>query len=67
MEALRCCYDRLEEEPKQLLVLRYGSQKKGALAKAAKSRGTSIDAVYKKLERIRLLLRECVTKKVHWP
>jgi RNA polymerase sigma factor (sigma-70 family) len=62
--ALRGCLDELDPEPRRLLELRYVSKDRRALTKEAKSRGHKIDGVYKKLERIRGLLRECVTRKM---
>ncbi|GAA5481922.1 sigma factor [Haloferula sargassicola] len=62
--ALRGCLDELDAEPRRLLDLRYVSKDRRALTKEAKSRGYTTDAVYKKLERIRALLRDCVTRKL---
>lgn len=63
LSALRGCLGQLESEPRHLLELRYGSTDTSALKKEAREKGSSIDALYKRLERLRSLLRDCVTRK----
>ncbi|MEO5916500.1 MAG: sigma-70 family RNA polymerase sigma factor [Luteolibacter sp.] len=63
ISSLQSCLDSLEPAPRRLLELRYSSKDQTALQKEAKSTGKSMDAIYKKLERLRALLRECVTRK----
>lgn len=61
--ALQGCLEALEPAPRRLLELRYTSKDQTALQQEAKATGKSIDAIYKKLERLRALLRDCVTRK----
>lgn len=63
ISALQSCLDALEPTPRRLLELRYSSKDTTALQKEAKATGKSMDAIYKKLERLRALLRECVIRK----
>lgn len=63
ISALQSCLDSLEPTPRRLLELRYSSKDTMALQKEAKATGKSMDAIYKKLERLRTLLRECVIRK----
>jgi RNA polymerase sigma-70 factor (ECF subfamily) len=63
ISSLQSCLDSLEPGPRKLLELRYSSKDHTALQKEAKSTGKSMDAIYKKLERLRTLLRECVVRK----
>lgn len=63
ISALQSCLDSLEPAPRRLLDLRYTSKDPAALQREAKATGKSIDALYKKLERLRTLLRECVAGK----
>jgi RNA polymerase sigma-70 factor (ECF subfamily) len=61
--ALQSCLEALEPAPRRLLEIRYSQQDPTALQQEAAVSGSSIDAIYKKLERLRKLLRDCVTKK----
>lgn len=63
ISALQGCLDSLEPGPRRLLELRYSSKDHAALQNEAKATGKSMDAIYKKLERLRTLLRDCVTRK----
>ncbi len=63
ISSLQSCLDSLEPGPRKLLELRYSSKDHTALQKEAKSTGKSMDAIYKKLERLRALLRDCVVRK----
>lgn len=62
--ALRHCLDKLEPEPRKLLEIRYYLDGNEGLKAEAKRLGKSIDAIYKKLERLRDLLRACVSKQL---
>ncbi|MEO5715443.1 MAG: sigma-70 family RNA polymerase sigma factor [Luteolibacter sp.] len=66
ISALQNCMESLEPAPRRLLELRYSSKDQTALQKEAKATGKSMDAIYKKLERLRTLLRDCVTRKSHF-
>ena len=61
--ALQGCLDSLDAGPRRLLELRYSSKDQTALQKESRASGKSMDAIYKKLERLRALLRDCVTRK----
>jgi RNA polymerase sigma factor (sigma-70 family) len=63
ISALQGCLESLEPGPRKLLELRYSTKDQTALQKESKATGKSMDAIYKKLERLRALLRECVTRK----
>ncbi|MDB6078185.1 MAG: polymerase, sigma-24 subunit, subfamily [Akkermansiaceae bacterium] len=63
ISALQSCLDSLEAAPRRLLDLRYSSKDPTALQQEARATGKSIDALYKKLERLRVLLRDCVAGK----
>lgn len=63
ISALQSCLEALEPAPRRLLDLRYASKDPTALQQEARSTGKSIDALYKKLERLRTLLRDCVAGK----
>ncbi len=62
--ALRACMSRLDEPQRALLALRYAGDGNARLNQAAKSEGKTLDAIYKKLERLRASLRDCVTKRM---
>ncbi len=62
--ALRACMSRLDDEQRQLLGLRYTANAPARLDEVAKSQGKSPDALYKKLERLRTSLRECVSRRM---
>lgn len=64
MATLKHCMDSLEAAPRRLLELRYTSGDNSALLREAQDTGTSIDAIYKKLERLRKLLKDCVARKL---
>lgn len=66
ISALQNGMDSLEPAPRRLLELRYSSKDQTALQTEAKATGKSMDAIYKKLERLRTLLRDCVTRKSHF-
>lgn len=63
--ALRACLARLDDSQRQLLSLRYSDDGRTRLDEAARSQGKSPDALYKKLERLRATLRECVSRRMH--
>lgn len=66
ISALQECLGSLGPDARQLLELRYSnSSGRDALKKQARSTGMSMDAIYKKLERLRTALRDCVTKRIN--
>jgi RNA polymerase sigma-70 factor (ECF subfamily) len=62
--ALRVCLSTLDEHHRQLLALRYAGEGRTRLDQAAKGEGKTLDALYKKLERLRASLRNCVTRRM---
>lgn len=62
--ALRACLARLDDSQRQLLAMRYSDDGRSRLDEAARSQGKSPDAFYKKLERLRSTLRECVSRRM---
>lgn len=63
--ALRTCLASLDPSARRLLELRYASQGDPSVLKGeARKTGSSMDAIYKKLERLRVLLKVCVTSKL---
>jgi RNA polymerase sigma-70 factor (ECF subfamily) len=62
--ALRVCLARLDETQRQLLAMRYSDDGRARLDETARGQGKSPDAVYKKLERLRATLRECVSRRM---
>lgn len=67
LRALRECLSRLDGKARHLLDLRYANSDPEALKSEAAKAGLSVDAIYKKLERLRSLLRNCVAKKLNPP
>ncbi|BCU77919.1 hypothetical protein [Luteolibacter sp. LG18] len=63
ISALQSCLESLKSAPRRLLELRYASREPSALQAEAAATGISRDALYKKLERLRALLRDCVLRK----
>jgi RNA polymerase sigma factor (sigma-70 family) len=64
ISALRQCVDSLAEDHQRLLQLRYFSEDPAALKKEAEFLNKSLDGLYKRLERLRALLKDCVSTKV---
>ncbi len=64
MAALRGCLGQLDDGNRQLLHLRYAADDPTALRKEAAKARLSVDAIYKKLERLRTALRNCVARKM---
>ena len=64
LSALRSCLGQLEPGARRLITLRYADSDPTALKKEAAKGGLSVDAIYKKLERLRTLLKRCVAKKM---
>ena len=62
LHALRRCLDRLNPEHRALLESRYSGESKEELRGHSKRVGKSMDALYKTLERLRDLLRACVSR-----
>jgi RNA polymerase sigma factor (sigma-70 family) len=64
LTALRQCLGKLEPEPRALLEARYFSEGGERVKAEAQRLGKSLDALYKKLERLRDLLRACVSAQI---
>lgn len=62
LEALRGCLEKLDAQQRRLLEIRYASENSADLRKQAGALGKSIDAIYKRLERLREVLRNCVIR-----
>ena len=65
LDALRLCLDGLDPVQRELLDARY--EKAGAgksVADIAKERGCKMEALYKRLERIRTSLQSCILKRL---
>jgi RNA polymerase sigma factor (sigma-70 family) len=60
--ALRTCLKKIKPEQRALLESRYSGESKDELRAFAKRGGKSMDALYKTLERLRQLLRVCVSR-----
>ena len=65
MHALRRCLEKMNPEQRELLKSRYSGASKEELCQLSKRIGKSMDAIYKTLERLRLLLRACVGRDHH--
>ena len=62
--ALRACLSRLDEQQRQLLAMRYSDDGRARLDEVARSQGKSPDTLYKRLERLRSTVRECVSRRM---
>jgi DNA-directed RNA polymerase specialized sigma24 family protein len=60
LDALRSCLSELRPEQRELLEIRYSSSGATELTELASTRMVKIDSLYKKLERLREVLRKCV-------
>jgi RNA polymerase sigma-70 factor (ECF subfamily) len=67
VEALRHCISRLSPDQQELIRMRYGDESANALSEKAKRAGKNLLTLYKRLERLRSLLRECVTRQLSPP
>jgi RNA polymerase sigma-70 factor (ECF subfamily) len=67
VEALRSCIGRLTPAQQALIRMRYGDESPSALSDEAKRAGKNLLTLYKRLERLRALLRECVTRQLSPP
>lgn len=65
--ALRNCLDLLSAEQRALIEARYGGDRSVSLAVLADGKGRKLDALYKQLERLRAVLKDCVTAKIATP
>ncbi|MCB1132059.1 MAG: sigma-70 family RNA polymerase sigma factor [Verrucomicrobiae bacterium] len=65
VHALRRCLEKIGPEQRELLESRYAGKSKEELRALSKRGGKSMDAIYKTLERLRLLLRACVRRSQH--
>lgn len=61
---LRECLNRLAPEQRELILTRYGGDRSGSLGALADGKGRKLDSLYKQLERLRNLLKRCVTSKL---
>ncbi|MCW1922497.1 hypothetical protein OKA05_08015 [Luteolibacter arcticus] len=64
VEALRHCIGRLSADQQALIRLRYGDESPSELSKEAQRAGKTLETLYKRLERLRALLRDCVTRQL---
>ena len=67
VEALRNCVSKLSPDQQELIRMRYGDDNPAALSDEAKRAGKNLLTLYKRLERLRSLLRECVTRQLSPP
>ena len=65
VHALRRCLDKIHPEHRELLESRYSGESKKELRSLSNRGGKSMDALYKTLERLRVLLRACVERGHH--
>jgi RNA polymerase sigma factor (sigma-70 family) len=67
-EALRLCMDGLDAPQRELLDARYKmSDSAHSIAELAKRQGKNVDALYKRLERLRTALHRCILKRLSQP
>ena len=65
LDALRLCLDGLDPVQRELLDARYEKDGAGkSVADLAKERGCKMEALYKRLERIRTSLQDCILKRL---
>lgn len=65
LEALQLCLDGLDPTQRELLDARYEKDGVGkSVADIAKERGFKMEALYKRLERIRTSLQNCILKRI---
>jgi RNA polymerase sigma factor (sigma-70 family) len=65
IDALRMCLDGLDPMQRELLDARYEKEGNGkSVADIARERGCRMEALYKRLERIRTSLQECILKRL---
>jgi RNA polymerase sigma factor (sigma-70 family) len=65
LDALRLCLDGLDPAQRELLDARYEKDGVGkSVADIAKERGCKMEALYKRLERIRTSLQACILKRL---
>ena len=64
VNALRACVEDLPPKQKEMIKARYESSGSGELAALAKKSESKMSAIYKKLERTRAALRQCVESKM---
>ena len=67
LDLLQQCIEQLKPEHREVLEARYEAADSKALGLLAKKMGRSVDAVYKQLERLRTVLRDCVSRKIKTP
>jgi len=65
LDALQLCLDGLDPVQRELLDARYAKDREGkGVAEIAKERGCKMEALYKRLERIRTSLHNCILKRL---
>lgn len=65
LDALRLCLDGLDPVQRELLNARYEKEGAGkSVADIARERGCKMEALYKRLERIRTSLQSCIVKRL---
>lgn len=67
VEALRHCIGKLSDDQQALIRLRYGDDSASELSKEALRAGKNLLTLYKRLERLRAVLRDCVTRQLSPP
>ncbi|MFD0894303.1 hypothetical protein KBB96_09830 [Luteolibacter ambystomatis] len=65
LAALRSCLASLDDKQRQLLEARYSGDEGAVLKDEARRLGRSPDSLYKQLERLRIALRDCISKRIH--
>ncbi|MCW1923892.1 hypothetical protein OKA05_15090 [Luteolibacter arcticus] len=63
LEALQLCLDSLPVPHREILEVRYSkNSNENSIASLAEARGWKVDALYKRLERLRTVLQDCILK-----
>jgi RNA polymerase sigma factor (sigma-70 family) len=62
--ALRDCLNQLSPEQRALVEARYGSDRNASVVALADGKGRKVDSLYKQLERLREILKRCVSGKL---
>lgn len=63
LDRLQQCMEQLSEEKRAILEARYEEADSKAIGRLAKSLNRSVDGIYKQLERLRTVLKDCVSRK----
>lgn len=62
LDSLQLCLEKLSPTNREILEARYTHQGSKAIGELAEKMDRSVDALYKQLERLRTILRDCVSK-----